>query len=132
MNTKTLLKTGFATASFWLMQGIAYAQNGPLVQDGDKPLNLLQPLDDQTTQIGSQSGIDMVFAYFNMSWPYVVGTVAGVAVLQGVIAGVQIMYAGTPEGVANGKERFMWAVGGMIILGLAGVILRTLNPIFYV
>ena len=77
-------------------------------------------------------GINIAFAYFRLSWPWLVGTAAGLAVLQGVVAGVQIMMGGSPDAVEAGKTRFTWALGGMVLLGLAELILRVLNPTFYV
>jgi hypothetical protein len=124
------LSYGLSLVLSWAFHGVAVA-NGPLAAPNNQPLFLLQPLDDATFALPAQSGIDMLFTYFNISWPYIIGTVAGIAVLQGVVAGVQIMYGGSPDKVEAGKTRFLWALGGMIILGLAGTILRILNPIFF-
>jgi hypothetical protein len=104
----------------------------PLVIPGAQPIQLLQPLDDSSYTLPSMNGIDIAFAYFNLSWPWLLGTAAGLAVLQGIVAGVQIMYGGSPDKVEEGKTRFTWALGGMLILGLAGVILRILNPTAFV
>ena len=95
------------------------------------PLRLLQPLDDSTYEIAPQAGINIIFEYYRISAPWLLGTAAGFAILQGVVAGVQIMYGGGPESVENGKTRFTWALAGLLLVGLAGVILRILNPTFY-
>jgi hypothetical protein len=104
----------------------------PLVTPGAMPIQLIQPLDDQTYSLQSTGGIQIAFDYFNLSWPWLLGTAAGLAVLQGVVGGVQIMYGGSPDKVDEGKTRFTWALGGMLILGLAGLILRILNPTAFV
>jgi hypothetical protein len=106
-------------------------KGGPLIVPAYQPLTLIQPLDDSTYILQPRSGIDIAFDYFNLSFPWLVGVAAGLAVLQGIVAGLQIMYGGGPEQVAEGKTRFLWALGGMLLLGLAGVILRALNPIFF-
>lgn len=107
------------------------AANDPLVRP-HTPLFLLQPPDDATNQLAPEPGINIFFTYFNLAWPWILGIAAGLAVLQIMVAGVQIMYAGGPERAEEGKTRLMWAVAGLLLIGLAGFILRLLNPLFYV
>lgn len=110
---------------------IAVCHNNLLRPKGD--LRLLQPLDDRTFFISKNlQGIDIVFYYFNLGWPWLLGTAAGFAVLQAVIGGVQIMLSGDDGGKREaGISRFTWAAAGLLMLGLAGFILRTLNPMFF-
>ena len=107
------------------------SMTSPLVIPTGVPLVLIQPLDDTTTMLPPSNGINAIFLYFNLSWPWLLGVAAGIAVLQGIVAGVEIMAGGSPDKIEAGKTRFMWALAGMLILGLAGVILRILNPTFY-
>lgn len=51
--------------------------------------------------------------------------------LQVLVAGVQIMISKGQASYEEGKNRLMWAIVGLILLILAGFILRTLNPLFY-
>lgn len=117
--------------------GGATARSSSLIFPKDTPLTLLQPPDETiagqngTRTLAAKPGIQIIFDYFALAWPWLIGTAAGIAVLQGVVGGVQIMYAGSPEGVGAGKERFQWALFGLLMVGLAGIILRIINPIFY-
>jgi hypothetical protein len=63
-----------------------------------------------------------------MSWPWLLGIASGIAVLQAVWGGVLIMSSFDRDA---GKEKIQWAVGGMVIISLAGFILRFLNSMFY-
>lgn len=90
----------------------------------------LQPLDDSSYELGSQ-GIRLFERYVEKSWPWAIGTATGIAILQGVVAGMQIMYGGSPDKVEEGKTRFTWTVAGLLLLGLAAVILNILSPIFF-
>lgn len=117
-----------------LVQGTAYANNSnkPLLYE-DKPINLLQPLDgSNSTQLPAQPGIGILFTYFNYAWPWVLGTAAGVGVLQALYGGVQIMLSAGNDMKDEGKERIKWALAGLLMVGLSGLILETLNPLFFV
>lgn len=95
-------------------------------------LFLLQPLDDMTYWLEPSDGITIFFTYFNMSWPWILGVAAGVGVLQALIGGVEIMLSGQDGGMRDtGKTKIMWALAGLLMVGLAGFILRSLNPLFY-
>ncbi len=93
-------------------------------------LLLLQPLDDSTKKLDAKPGIQIFFDYFNLSWPWVLGVCAGLAVLQAMIGGMQMMMSvgGSHE---LGKERMTWAIAGLLIIALSGMILTTINPLFY-
>lgn len=103
---------------------------GRLELSNEGTLFLFQPFDGNS-ELDAESGIDIFFTYFNSAWPWMVGTAAGVAVLQAVVGGVQIMMSSGGAGKAAGVERLQWAIAGLVMLVLAGLILRTLNPIFY-
>lgn len=90
---------------------------------------LMQPLDDETKKIEvTATPLDIFFTYFNMSWPWLLGIASGIAVLQAVWGGILIMTSWDTDG---GKEKIQWALGGMVMIALAGFILRFLNPIFF-
>lgn len=103
----------------------------PLIAEcrGSSDIRLLQPLDDETKNLPvSSAPLEVFFAYFNMSWPWLLGVASGVAVLQAVWGGVLMMTSIDKDG---GKEKIQWALGGMVMIALAGFLLRFLNPIFY-
>ncbi len=95
-----------------------------------RSLYLLQPLDDKTKNMEpGEKPLDMFIAYFNMGWPWLLGIAAGIAIVQAVWGGILIM---TSAGdIDEGKEKIQWAMIGMVMIILAGVILRFLNPLFY-
>lgn len=91
-------------------------------------LLLLQPLDDSTKTLQAKPGIQIFFDYFNLSWPWVLGVCAGLAVLQAMVGGMQMMSSNYYDA---GKERMTWAIAGLLIIALSGMILTTINPLFY-
>lgn len=99
---------------------------------GNRKLILLQPLDDATPYLEPQPDIAIFFTYFNTAWPWVLGVAAGIGVLQALVGGVEMMLSGTDTGMREGgKTKIMWALAGLLMVGLAGFILRSLNPLFY-
>lgn len=96
------------------------------------PIRLLQPPDDATYTLPSEPGLGTFFTYFNLAWPWIIGTAAGIAVLQALIGGMQMMLSGGDSGkTEEGKSKLMWAIAGLLLIGLSGVILETINPLFY-
>ncbi len=109
----------------------AFAQG---ILPASHPINLLAPLDDKPDPIAPVSGQPFVAfqTYFARSWPWIVGVAAGIAVLQALIGGIQIMLSGSDSGARGaGKERLMWALAGLLLIGLSGLILQILNPTYY-
>ncbi len=130
-----------------LLPIIAFAQGNPPQNPQNPPQNnqplvippanlpLLQPLDDDTGFLTMTNGNDALEAfmdYFNLSWPWIIGTAAGVAVLQALIGGIQIMLSGSNSGAREeGKSRLMWALAGLLMIGLSGMFLEILNPLYF-
>jgi hypothetical protein len=80
-----------------------------------RDLTLLQPLSTSVTSLKASLGV-----------------AAGIGVLQARVGGVEVMLSGSDSGMReNGKGKIMWALAGLLMVGLAGFILRSLNPIFY-
>ena len=109
--------------------------NRPLLQT-NRNLRLIEPPDatnalDGTRWLAPQAGINMFFCYFNLTWPWILGIGAGIAVLQALAGGIQIMLSAGAEQKSAGESRLTWALVGLAVIGLAGFILRILNPIFY-
>lgn len=97
------------------------------------PIRLLQPLDGSSTgTIDPEPGIGVFFTYFNYAWPWVIGSAAGIGVLQALLGGIQIMTSDGKDKKDEGKTRLEWALAGLLMIGLSGLILETLNPLFFV
>ncbi len=113
---------------------VAFADDESPLLPKDHPIYLLQPLDDQTQEILPVDGkpFRAFQDYFAMSWPWVIGCAAGVAVLWAIVGGMEIMLSGSDSGMRDkGKSRFINALTGLLLIGLSGMILEILNPIFF-
>ena len=119
-------------SAFLLIQRVIAA--GQPFANPTTDLRLLEPLDGSSSYtITAKPGLQNFFEYFNMAWPWVLGIAAGIGVMQAVMGGVDIMISGSDSGKREtGKSKILWALAGLIMVGLAGTILRTLNPNFYV
>lgn len=107
-------------------------EGGPLGVKNNRNLILLEPLNGQPTSLSPSPGIGIFFEYFNLSWPWVLGVAAGVGVLQALIGAIQVMLSGNDSGMREGgKSKMTWALAGLLMVGLAGFILRSINPIFF-
>lgn len=95
-----------------------------------RPLTLLQTLGVKD-QLDASPGLGMFFAYFNDAWPWLIGVAGGIAVLQALVGGIQIMMSGSGEKAAEGKTRLLWALAGMLLAAFSGFVLRLLNNLFY-
>lgn len=100
----------------------------------DHPIWLLAPLDDATNSIQPTTGqpFESFKKFFDISWPLIIGTSAGVALLWALVAGIEIMLSGSDSGMRDsGKNHLYSAIAGLLLIGLAGMILEILNPIFF-
>lgn len=101
----------------------------------NQPLTLIQSptatAPGELQALPQQPGIQIFFTYFNLVWPWILGIAAGIAVLQALVGGIQIMLSGGSEQRNAGQTRLMWALGGLVLVALSGFILRMLNPLFY-
>ncbi len=140
MNLLWMLQVLALKVAVWAPSVLAQAQ--PPQQPSSQPLvippanlPLLQPLDDSTGFLTTNNANDAMEAfinYFNLSWPWVIGTAAGIAVLQALVGGVQIMMSGADSGArSEGKSRLMWALAGLLMIGLSGMFLEILNPLYF-
>lgn len=108
--------------------------------DKDKPLliqrsdlTLIQSLDDKPCKkITPKPGFQIFFDYFNNAWPWVLGCAAGIAVGYSLYGGILVMLSGADSGKrSEGKDKIMWAIAGLLMIGLAGLFLETINPLFF-
>lgn len=110
-----------------LPSGIADA---PLLR-GNEDTILLEPISGSPT-ISASSDIGPFFDYFDTVWPWLLGMAYGIAVLQALVGGIQIMLSGGDSGKREeGKNRLLWSLAGLLMISLSGLILQTLNSTFY-
>jgi uncharacterized protein YhhL (DUF1145 family) len=99
------------------------------------PLNeicLLEPV-GTTTSIKQCPKLGPFFEYFNLLYPWAVGTAMGIVVLMIVFGGIQItMSEGDQSARSAGIERVKWAIFGLFMILFSVLILTTINPYFYV
>ena len=92
---------------------------------------LLEPIGNMT-EIPANGGFSVFTSYFNEVYPWIVGMGAAVAVLMGLVGGIQIMQAGNDEGkVTAGRTRLLMSMGGLLLLLFSSAILNVLNPSFF-
>lgn len=106
---------------------VAFAQ-----QAQDQGLILLEPIGGVTSiPVVGNEGLGVFGFYFNTLYPWVVGMAAGVAVFNGVLGAIQIIQAGSGDGVTKGKDRFLISMGGLILILASATIMSVLNPNFF-
>lgn len=155
MRSITIFLQGAVLVALLLVSGRAYAQpcefddtcpgnlvcnsgacgplrlNNNLIFANNRNLDLLEPLDGGAKVLPAQPQMKMAFTYFNRMFPFVLGVAAGFAVLQAIVGGYQIMVSGGSDGLSKGKERILWALGGLVIIAFIGFFLRFLNSAFF-
>ena len=83
--------------------------------------------------VTGDTGVDMIGNYLSMIYKFGAVIIGIVAVLVIVISGVQIMAGGaSPEAVTQGKNRIFQAILSLILLLSSAMILRTINPGFFI
>ncbi len=77
-------------------------------------------------------GFEAFYDYFQGIWKWILASAVGIAVLNGVIGGMMVMVAGDNSGMrSEGINKLQYTILGLIIIALAGTILRVINPEFY-
>ncbi len=121
-----------STSALALLTAVSTFSAAMRVSAQPNTIRLLEPVNPSLREITPQPGLSMFYQYFNATWPWVLGSAAGIAVLWALIGGIQIMLSGDNTGMrSDGTNRLLWALAGLLIIGLAGVILSTLNPLAY-
>ena len=122
MYTKTLLHSFSSLVStLWAM---------PLALAAD--IQLMEPVGG-CDKLTPKPGLGTFFGYFNLLWPWLIGTAAGIAVLMALVGGLQVIMSGGDQSKKQeGLDRLKNALLGLLMLVFAGVILRVLNPSFFV
>ncbi len=137
-----LLWSSVLCALLWLCAPISSGQavdcengkidcNGTCISMND--ICLLEPLPGGAKTITSSETGDLgaLLKYFNGGlWEWALRIGVAIAVLQGAVAGLQMVSQG-PDKVAEAKQRFTWAVIGLLMLLMAGAILQFINPVAF-
>ncbi|MBI2463990.1 hypothetical protein HYV57_03475 [Candidatus Peregrinibacteria bacterium] len=127
------LQTAFATNDTLLTISNAVAETSTPCTSTDQGLcvDLREPLGDQGT-IRANSGLGLVQEYVKAIYQWAAGLIGIVAVLNMVIAGIQITTSADSERAASAKTRIMQSIAAICVLFLSGLILYTINPNFFV
>ncbi|MBL4694283.1 hypothetical protein JKY72_02840 [Candidatus Gracilibacteria bacterium] len=81
----------------------------------------------------SKGGTTLIEGYIGMIYRWGARMAGIIAVLVIVISGIQLsVSAGDDQAVTSAKERIIRSLAGLAVLFLAGLILNTINPNFYV
>ena len=96
-------------------------------------LFLLEPIGGvNSIPTDGNAGLGVFGFYFGLLYPWIVGMGAGIAILNGVVGGIQIIQSGSDsDGVTKGKSRLMLSLGGLLLVLGSATILNALNPTFY-
>ncbi|MBI3332067.1 hypothetical protein HYZ99_03875 [Candidatus Peregrinibacteria bacterium] len=120
------------TSLFWASDVLAANPGGTIQTTNVKTtIELLEPVGGKST-VNIVPGLGTFFCYFNLLWPILIGSAAGIAVLMAVVGGLQIIMSGGDQGKRQeGLDRFKNALLGLLMCAFAGLLLRTLNPSFF-
>lgn len=131
---KSFCRLAVLTA-FALLPMAAQAGPGDPAENIYKPrpdIFLLQPIEDGVGTVSNNGTIDTAFEYFNMIWPWLFGSAAGVAVIWAMIAGIMIMSSGENSDLRQkGKDHLMTVAKGLVLIALSGLVLTTLNSLAF-
>lgn len=98
-------------------------------------VELLEPLGSMTSVPivgGAPAGTGTWLIYFQSAAPWLYDVAIGICVLWCLFAGIMIIIAGEDQKVSEAQGKMVAAIGGLVILTFAPVILRTLNSMFFV
>jgi hypothetical protein len=99
------------------------------------PIILMEPIGGQQFTMPEREegySVKILEAYLAYLYPYAVAVIASLAVLMTVLGALQITTAGGDSAkVGEGKDRILYAIGGLVLLLMASLILWTINPTFF-
>lgn len=93
-------------------------------------VTLSEPL-GTTDKIEGNSGVEFISAYIKGIYVWGAGLVGIIAVLNMVIAGIQITTAADSDRAASAKTRIVQSIIALCVLFLSGVLLKIINPTFF-
>jgi ABC-type antimicrobial peptide transport system permease subunit len=139
---KKYLTSFFLFASFLLsftaFSAIPIQEGGNEPTGNDYEIILQEPLlpseaGEDNTMISGKTGLELTSNYIRMIYKYGASILGIVCVLVIVVSGIQITMGGASDGlVSDAKNRIMQALLSLAILFLSAVILKTVNPGFFI
>ena len=102
-------------------------------QNQNNGIQLLEPIGNvRSIPTDGNNGLGVFSFYFNTIYPWIIGMGAGIAVLNAVWGGFQIIQAGSDgEGLSHGKTRLLTSLGGLLLVLLSATLLNVINPTFF-
>lgn len=117
------LISAFSLALWYAFVPVALAQD---------TIRLLEPLNGSQELPVGDNPLGALGYYIDTLYPWLLGMGAAVAVLRTVWAGVQIMQAGSDTAeLTKQKNTLLLSIGGLLMVLLAGTILKAINPTFF-
>ena len=99
-----------------------------------KNLCILEPLPGGPSYLNPTTAPFQNFKDYvnNGLWQFMFTMGVAIAVLNGVIGGLQIVFSNGDSGaIDKGKHRLMWSALGLILLIMAGVVMEFINPVAF-
>ena len=128
---KLPLRIAAFLASFGLPVAVLAQAGGGAGADAGG-IKLLEPIGGVSEIPVGGGGLSAFGFYFGLVYPWVVGMGAAIAVLMGVIGGIQMIQAGADSAaVSAGKSRLLASLGGLLLILLSATIMNALNPAFF-
>lgn len=90
-------------------------------------INLLKPIGSSST-IAITPGFGTFGAYFADSATFIMEIAMGVCLIWVTVSGFMIM-SGNGDLNRQGKTHIVWAIGGVLLLAMSSLILKTLNSV---
>ncbi|MBI1812829.1 hypothetical protein HYR82_03540 [Candidatus Peregrinibacteria bacterium] len=95
-------------------------------------IHLLEPINGVAVlSTDGVAGFALFFAYFDLLYPWIVGTAAGIALLWGLMGGIKIIIGGDSSKAEEGKKQILHAAIGLVLIIFSSIILSMLNPTFF-
>ena len=123
MSLRAFLRISALLAALWPLR-VAAADDGIFLLE---PIGGVGSIPTQGNQ-----GLGVFGFYMGLIYPWIVGMGAAVAVLMGIVGGIQIIQAGSDQGkVTAGKNRLLLSLGGLLLMLLSATLMNALNPSFF-
>lgn len=118
--------------AFWLALALVLAVLPQLSLAKCDGVPILEPIGNMPDCIPIGDFLGTRLAYFEPASKWLYNVAVGIAVLWTLIGGIQVMTSGDDQGKrSEGFDKMKYSIGGLAMLVFAGVILRSLNGIFF-
>lgn len=97
------------------------------LKEGENRLDLPNP-----DEVDRNYSVAILETYLQTMYPYAVALISSLAIVMVILGSFEIVTSKGDSGkVSEGKERIMYAIGGLVLLLMASIILWTINPNFF-